>query len=220
MQIINVKKYSIYISNSFILKLHNSKDLILFNCSESLQSYILTSYLKMNNLSTIIITNLHINNISGLLGLLSSLHSIGRIRELHIYGPQGLAAYLDLGKKYSHTNFRYMLYIHVLNNGLMINHLRYRIYTFFHNYYFNFIFITPEIAGTFQTSKAIKNYIFPSHLYSRLKQGNIFILPDGLILNGIQFINISYQGSKFMLQFNNYYYKNFSQNRKESMILL
>nr|QCI07815.1 ribonuclease Z [Pleonosporium borreri] len=219
MQIINVKKYSIYISNSFILKLHNSKDLILFNCSESLQSYIITSYLKMNNLSTIIITNLDINNISGLLGLLSSLHSIGRIKELHIYGPKGLAAYLDLGKKYSHTNFRYMLYIHILSNGLIIDHFRYRMYTFFDNYYFNLICITPEIAGTFQMGKAIKNYIFPSYLYSQLKKGNIFILPDGLILDGIQFINISSQGSKFMLQFNNDYYKNFSQNCDKSMVL-
>ena len=101
----------------------------MFNCCEGFQSYIFFKHIKMNNLSKIIITDLHINNIAGLLGLLSSLNSIGRIKELHIYGPEGLSAYLELGKKYSHTNFGYTVYIHILSHGLIINYSKYRIYT-------------------------------------------------------------------------------------------
>lgn len=220
MQIINVKKYSVYINNNFIFKLYNFKDLILFNCSESLQSYLINKNLKINNLSKIIITNLNINNISGLLGLLSSLHSIGRIKDLHIYGPKGLDAYLDLGKKYARTNFRYILYIHILHNGLMINHYKYRIYTFFDNYHFTFTLISSEIFGKFIMNKAILNYLYPSSLFSNLKQGSIFLLPDGLILDGINFTNDSYEGKICSMMLNKYYCRYSVLNNKEFVILL
>nr|QCI08719.1 ribonuclease Z [Sphondylothamnion multifidum] len=207
-------------NNSFIFRLNHYKDILLFNCSESLQSYIISKQIRMNNVAKIIITDLHIRNISGLLGLLSSLNSIGRIKDLHIYGPRGLSSYLDLGKKYSHTNFKYILYIHTLSNGLIIKHEKYRIYTFINNYSFDFLIIASELAGTFIIQKANNHYLYPGPLYSKLKKGSTFILPDGLILNGSNFTISNSEGIKFNFIFNSYYSRKSIQNNIKSMILL
>nr|QCI08524.1 ribonuclease Z [Spermothamnion repens] len=220
MKIIDIKKYAIHNNHSFILKLSHSRDIILFNCSESLQSYFIFRQIKMNNISKIIITDLHINNISGLFGLLSSLNSIGRIKDLHIYGPKGLDAYIDLGKKYSHTNFKYLLYIHTLKNGLVINHFKYRIYALVNINRFDFVIIISEVPGKFRIQKASNQYLFPGPLYRNLKKGSTFILPDGLVLEGYKFTLVNHMGSKFTFVLNNYYSRKYLEKTIQSMILL
>ena len=119
-----------YSNTSFIIQFFTFKDIWVFNCYEGCQYFIINNQFKINNISKIILTDLHINNMSGLLGLLSSLNLIGRRKCLHIYGPKDLLYYLDLGKKYSHTNFNYIIYIHILTTGLIINYSQYRLYAF------------------------------------------------------------------------------------------
>ena len=84
---LNLNSYVFQESNiSFLMKLFVFKDVWIFNCTEGCQSNIATQGFKINNLSKIILMDLHINNISGLLGLLASLNLIGRTKSLHIYG--------------------------------------------------------------------------------------------------------------------------------------
>lgn len=208
MHIININKYVLHLNNnnsSFILKFSYLNDFILFNCSEGCQSFFIHNNIKMNNLLRIIITDLHIHNISGLLGFLSSLNLLGRFRDVHIYGPKGLEAYLDLGKKYSHTNFSYMIYLHILKTGLILHNSKYQIYTFIKNKKFDFIISTSEVLGTFIINEASNYYLYPGPLYSKLKNSIDFILPDGLILYSYKFKKSNIQGNKYFLQLNEYY---------------
>nr|QCI08317.1 ribonuclease Z [Ptilothamnion sphaericum]QCI08338.1 ribonuclease Z [Ptilothamnion sphaericum] len=220
MRIIYVKKHGTHTNSSFIFKLNHCRDIILFNCSESLQSYIVIKQMRINHISRIIITNLDISNLSGLLGLLSSLNLIGRVKDLHIYGPKGLSSYIDLCKKYSHTNFKYMVYVHVLTNGLIINHNQYRIYMFISIDYFDFFMVASEISGKFLIQQANQQNLFPGPLYSQLKKGFTFILPDGLILDGFKFTSINNQGCQFSFILNSYYSRKLKEKLGESTILL
>ena len=133
MNIINLKpqKHLInYYDISFACTLCNSKEIWLLNCSEGCQHLLRKKNIKISYISKIIITSLNIENLSGLLGLLSSLSLINRQKKLSIYSPQGLDKYLNLGKKYSQTNFRYNIYFHPLETGLIIHHNSYQVYTF------------------------------------------------------------------------------------------
>nr|YP_009122281.1 hypothetical protein [Vertebrata lanosa]AJH66039.1 hypothetical protein [Vertebrata lanosa] len=169
---------------SFLFKLPTVKDTWLFNCTEGSQFNFLNQSFKINNLSKIIIPNLHILNISGLFGLLSTLNLTGRIKSLHIYAPIELRYYLDLGKKYSRTNFSYVLYIHALKTGLIINQYDCRIYALkFFNCY-EFFFVQSERYGTFYLEKAKSDNLMPGPTYGKLKKGSSFLLPDGFILDG------------------------------------
>lgn len=208
------------LNSSFIIKLKALKDLWIFNCCDGCQYSISYKALKINNISKIIITDLRINNISGLLGLLSSLNLIGRVKALHIYGPIGLKYYLDLGKKYSQTNFNYIVYIHILKLGLVINHYQYKIYTFINDSQYEFVIIQLEQYGTFLLNKAKKNYLIPGPLYGQLKKGAIFILPDGLIFNGYSFTNLNILGNQFSFFLNQYCNRRILENSLLSNIIL
>nr|QCI09048.1 ribonuclease Z [Inkyuleea mariana] len=221
MEIINLTGSYSFIKQyqSFALKLNNFKDIWLFNCSEACQHSLIRNKIKINQVSKIIITELHIDNISGLLGLLSSLNLISRKKSLHIYAPLGLDQYLELGKKYSCTNFCYSLYFHILTTGLIIEHSHYHLYTFSRYLQFEFIIISKERYGKFNSNKAKTFYLIEGPLYGHLKKGFNFLLPDGFILNGDNFTQDNYLGEKFLFILNKYHTRQSFENSLKSKIL-
>lgn len=204
-------------SNIKILK-HHDKSLIiqspvfnkilLFNCCENCQYLIVNNKYKINSISNIILTNMHVKNLSGLLGLLSSLNLIGRIKSLHIYGPKDLIYYLELNKKYSHTNFSYMIYIHILVSGLVINDSNYKIYSLNNDNQYHFLLIEKEKMGTFLAGKALYHGLLPNSLYGKLKKGLIFMLPDGYLLRGNSFTFFSSLSFEIAFVLDRYYRRN------------
>lgn len=208
------------INVSLLIKLPSFKDLWLFQCSEGTQFNLLNQRFKINHLSKIVVPNLHISSISGLLGLLSTLNLMGRTKSLHVYAPPGLKYYLDFGKKYSKTNFNYILYIHILNTGLIINHCKCRIYAAKVCGNYNIIIAQSEYYGTFDLSKARCNYLAPGPLYGKLKQGGSFLFPDGYILEGDNFTSSSFLGFQVSYLFSSFYKKYLIQTTKKSRIIL
>nr|YP_009395508.1 ribonuclease Z [Vertebrata isogona]ARW64540.1 ribonuclease Z [Vertebrata isogona] len=200
---------------SFLFKLPTVKDTWLFNCTEGSQFNFLNQSFKINNISKIIIPNLHILNISGLFGLLSTLNLTGRIKSLHIYAPIGLRYYLDLGKKYSRTNFSYLLYVHVLKTGLIINQYDCRIYSLKLRDYYEFFIVQSERYGTFYLEKARSNNLMPGPTYGKLKKGCSFLLPDGFILDGSSFTSLNKLGYQTFCISSLFYRKKIFETIKE-----
>lgn len=199
MKIINLTReqpstinYSLY----FALNLENSKEIWLFNCHQGCQHELQRNKIKINHISKIIITSLSIENISGLLGLLSSLSLTNRNRKLDIYSPQGLQYYLKLGQKYSQTNFRYNVYLHILTTGLIINQHLHQAYAFSCQINSEFLIISQEKFGKFRLIKARRFYLIEGPLYGKLKKGHDLLLPDGLILNSDIFTYSNIPGIK------------------------
>lgn len=206
-------------SLSSLVKLPFVKDTWLLNCSEGSQFSFLNQGLKINNLSKILVPNLHIMSISGLLGLLSTLNLIGRIKSLHIYAPAGLKYYLDLGKKYSRTNFNYAVYIHVLATGLIVNHYRFRLYALKFYGYYVFYLIEAEQYGKFHLDKARNNHILPGPLYGKLKKGFSFLLPDGFSLNGYLLTDSNTLGAEFRCILSSFYRKKLFESIRFSRVI-
>nr|YP_009399633.1 ribonuclease Z [Digenea simplex]ARW69452.1 ribonuclease Z [Digenea simplex] len=207
-------------NKSFLIKLSMTKDIWVFNCIEGFQSNIFSQDFKINNISKIIITNLHIENISGLLGLLSSLNLIGRLKSLHIYAPIDLKYYLDLGKKYSKTNFNYVVYLHILKTGLVANHQGCRIYAFCNTNSYEFIIMQPEDYGTFFLDQARRNYLAPGPLYGKLKKGCTFVLPDGFIIDGRKLTSMNLKGNQLCLLINCFYKRKILESSTKSRLVL
>lgn len=205
---------------SFIVKLTHLKEIWLFNSFDGCQHLILKYGIKINQISKIIILDLNINNISGLLGILSSLNLSNREKPLHIYGPLGLEEYIDLGKKYSHTNFCYSIFFYVLTSGLIIDHCNYQIYIMIKYHYFELSVFTRIKPGKFELIKAEKFNIISGPLYGKLKKNLHFMLPDGCILDGIFFISNNYIGIKSNLFKDTYHTRQYLENSYDSNILV
>lgn len=206
---------------SFIIKFITLKEIWLVNCGQGCQHLLIDYKIKANQISKIFITNLHSDNISGLLGILSSLNLMKRIEPIYIYGPDGLQDYLDLGKKYSRTNFAYLLCIDIIDlyTKVIINHLNYKLYSMLCNNHYELCFIELEIPGKFILDKVKHFNLLPGPLYGRLKKSCIFILPDGLVLKGNKFIVYANKGMKLSVLLGKYHTRLAIENSLNSMII-
>ena len=63
--------------------------------------------LRAQRINNIFISHLHGDHYLGLMGLLSSMHLMGRNKPLNLYGPKGLSEIITLQLKYSDTVFNY-----------------------------------------------------------------------------------------------------------------
>ncbi len=62
---------------------------------------------KFQKLDIILISHLHGDHYFGLMGLLSTMHLLGRVKSLMIYGPQGLKDIIEIQMKYGKGKFGY-----------------------------------------------------------------------------------------------------------------
>nr|YP_007878142.1 conserved hypothetical plastid protein [Calliarthron tuberculosum]AGA63753.1 conserved hypothetical plastid protein [Calliarthron tuberculosum] len=196
MEIINLRQKYLFLSSSasdvssFLIKLDQLGQIWLFNCYEGCQHILAKKKIKISQITKIVITELSIQKISGLLGLLSSLSLNTKIDKIDIYGPKGLEYYLLLGRKYSQTSFRYRLYFHIISTGLIISNDFVKLYACINNLnylYFDYYIITKEVPGRFNLNEALIYKVPIGPLYGQLKKGVNFILPDGYILYGNSF---------------------------------
>lgn len=188
--------------SSFFIKFIQSGDVWLFNCFEGCQHVLLTKKIKISQIKKIIIVDNSINNISGLLGLLSSISLNTNTQRIDIFGPVGLPHYLFGGRKYSQTNFRYKLYIHELSRNLMFNQLHLSISVLFYTNFESlksYIILSSQVPGSLNSVKAL-NYGVPfGPFYGFLKLGKKFILPDGFIIRSQNFVSGYLLGHKFII---------------------
>lgn len=79
----------------------------LIDCGEATQLQMKRYKLRAQRINNIFISHLHGDHYLGLMGLLSSMHLMGRHKPLNLYGPKGLAEIITLQLKYSETVFNY-----------------------------------------------------------------------------------------------------------------
>ena len=70
---------------------------------------------KPVRINHIFISHLHGDHYLGLMGLIFTMHLLGRKKDLHIYGQQGLDEIITLQLKYSDTRLNYRVRFHQLN---------------------------------------------------------------------------------------------------------
>ena len=84
----------------------------LIDCGEGTQLQMKRFHIKAQRISNIFISHLHGDHYLGLMGLLSTMHLLGRKKPLNLYGPKGLAEIITLQLKYSETVFNYHIDFH------------------------------------------------------------------------------------------------------------
>lgn len=84
----------------------------LVDCGEATQLQLKRYKLRAQRIKNIFISHLHGDHYLGLMGLLSTMHLMGRKTPLNLYGPKGLAEIITLQLKYSETVFNYEVTFH------------------------------------------------------------------------------------------------------------
>ena len=87
----------------------------MIDCGEGTQLQLKRFRIRAQRINNIFISHLHGDHYLGLMGLLSTMHLLGRKKALNLYGPKGLAEIITLQLKYSETVFNYDLNFHSID---------------------------------------------------------------------------------------------------------
>ncbi len=90
---------------------HNDH-LYLVDCGEGTQVSLRRMHIHFQRINHIFISHLHGDHFFGLIGLISSMHLLGRGKKLHVYGPPELQEIIDLQLRVSMTELQYPLLFH------------------------------------------------------------------------------------------------------------
>ena len=162
--------------------------LYLIDCAEGTQLQLRRYLKRIQRLHAVFISHLHGDHFFGLIGLISSLHLLGRKDELHVYGPKGLEDIIRLQLLYTQTKLIYELIFHVTNpevsqvildNGdleVITIPLEHRIPT--HGFLFR------EKLGLRKIKKeVVLSEKIPYTEYENIKRGADYIMDDGTVIS-------------------------------------
>mgnify|MGYP001103335572 CR=1 FL=1 len=77
------------------LAVRTNGGLVMFDCGEGTQKQFLLAKLGFNREMKLLVSHMHGDHILGIPGLLHSMSFMGRSRELKIYGPPGIRAFVE-----------------------------------------------------------------------------------------------------------------------------
>ncbi len=96
--------------------LNLSETYFLIDCGEGTQIQLRKNKLSWAKIDHIFISHLHGDHYLGLLGLLQSMHLLGRKKTLHLYCFPELKEIIDIQNKYSFTVLNYEIEYHFLSS--------------------------------------------------------------------------------------------------------
>ncbi len=185
--------------SSLAVRLPQRSEVWLFDCGEGTQHQILSSEIKISQISRIFITHLHGDHIFGLMGLLASCGLAGNASRIDIYGPTGLNDYLQACSRYSQTHFSYPIKVHQTRPGVIYEDDEFRVISgrLEHRVTaYGYRVEEKDRAGRFNVEKAAQLGIPSGPLYGQLKRGETVTLSDGRQISGQELCGPTEPGRK------------------------
>lgn len=93
---------------------HNER-FFLIDCAEGTQLQLRRYKIRFQRINHIFISHLHGDHFFGLIGLISTMHLLGRKKELHVYGPSKLEEIIQIQLDASQTELNYPFYFHPID---------------------------------------------------------------------------------------------------------
>jgi ribonuclease Z len=166
--------------------LSHGEKLFLIDCGEGSQVTLRRMHIHFQRIRHIFISHLHGDHFYGLIGLVSSMHLLGRTKPLHIFGPPMLKEILDMQLLASQTTLLYPLEFHPTQAEKQEvifddEHISISSFPMLHR--------IPTTGFLFQEKpyerKIRKDIIqllqIPVHLIPKLRSGDDYIAPDGTV---------------------------------------
>lgn len=159
----------------------------LMDCGEGTQLRLREHKIKLQRINHIFISHLHGDHYLGLLGLLQTMHLLGRTTDLHIYSPKGLQEIVNVHLKYSESHLKYNIIYKGLNtqqSELIFENSKISVTTIPLNHRIacsGYLFKEKPKPKRIDPA-AIKHYGVPKHQINNIKLGNDYVDADGKLI--------------------------------------
>lgn len=174
----------------------------LFDCGEGTQHQLLRTAWHPGKLDKIFITHLHGDHLFGLPGLLCSRSMAGIAHPLTIYGPQGIAEFVETTLRLSGSWTDYPLEVVEIGEGLVFEDECYRVTARQLNHpveCYGYRIEEHDRPGALDAAALIADGVRPGPLFQRLKQGETVTLEDGRVVNGRDYLSPPQAGKKLAI---------------------
>jgi len=166
--------------------LSHGEKLFLIDCGEGTQVSLRRMHIHFQRIRHIFISHLHGDHFYGLIGLISSMHLLGRTKPLHVYGPPMLKEILDIQLLASLTTLLYPLEFHPTQAEkpeviFEDDHIAVSSFPMLHRIpTTGFLFREKPYERRIR-KEVIELLKIPVHLIPKIKAGEDYISPDGTI---------------------------------------
>ena len=162
---------------------HNGK-FLLIDCGEGTQSRLRENKISFDKITHIFISHLHGDHYFGLPGLLSTMHLLGRTRDVQLFGPPGLLTILKLQFELSKTYLSFKLQFKAIEKEegiLNLKGLRCRSIELNHRLKcFGFVF-EEEIKPRRINGPVVKELEVPHFFMENLRLGEDYLNSEGKV---------------------------------------
>ncbi|MFI5404385.1 MAG: ribonuclease Z [Candidatus Gagatemarchaeaceae archaeon] len=149
-------------------------DVILMDCGEGVQRQVLSRGIGLNKQTTILITHLHGDHVTGLLGLLQTMGLAQRTKPLTIVGPPPLLRWLKVTSELLHIGLTFPINFIPAKKGVVLRTKEFRVKATKATHSIEaYSYVVEELSrpGIFYPEKAKELGIPEGKLWSRLQRG-------------------------------------------------
>ena len=161
--------------------LRRGPELLMFDCGEATQRQMGAAKLGFNKKMRIFISHMHGDHVLGLPGLFQSMSFLGRQQKLEIFGPDGIAEFIEAVNNTVKFNQRFELEVHSINPGKILDAPEYTVIAdnLEHGIEcLGFTLIEKEKPGRFDPEKARNLQIPDGPLWKKLQASGTIIIDD------------------------------------------
>ncbi|HIN39838.1 MAG TPA: ribonuclease Z, partial [Flavobacteriales bacterium] len=156
----------------------------LIDCGEGTQFQLIRYKLKYQKINHIFISHLHGDHYFGLVGLLSSMHLLGRSKDLNIYGPPDLEGIINsqIGNHNKGLNFKVLFKVLGFGGQEIIldnKHITVETIKLNHRIPCNGFLIKEKARPRTLNQDAIEKYNIPIYERANIKNGADFVMESG-----------------------------------------
>jgi len=154
-------------------------EVVLMDCGEGVQRRVLSESLGLGSDMTVLITHLHGDHVSGLLGLLQTMSLAQRSKPLNLVGPRKLLKWLEVTADLLHIGLTFPIKFTEARPGAIIRTGGFRIRAARASHSIEaFSYVVEELGrpGVFYPEKAKALRVPEGKLWSRLQRGSPVII--------------------------------------------
>lgn len=177
-------------------------ELIIFDCGEGVQRQMIRTKVGFHKKTKIFITHMHGDHVLGLPGLIQTMSLLDRRKELEIYGPIGIRAFIEAIRQTVPFGLTFPITLkEIIEEGIVCEEKEYTVQTVSVNHVvpaFAYALIEKPRAGRFNKDKAKKLGVPEGHLWSKLQHGDSVKLSNGKTIKPEAVLGQPRQGRKIV----------------------
>lgn len=175
-------------------------ELFLFDCGEGTQVSLKMLNLRWKQISSIFISHMHADHVTGLPGLLMLSSQVDRTEPLTIYGPARLADYIESSRKILDMYINYEIRCIPVAPGVIAECDEYHINCFplkHTKQCFGYSIVEKERPGAFSVERALELRVPKGPLWGKLQRGEDVMNSEGVVIHPSDVLGEKRSGRKF-----------------------